>query len=166
MECLRRVFRVLSLSHDYPDPVKLNHELPRLNALEFSLLEKLPSELVVQIISYLPPESASMFAISCRPFYYMPRKQVLEPLQYGNGITMVVDHQRMIIEISSIKGATPAARIHGTTLSLLLKDFPFSTVCHLCGKLHSLASPEPICPSPQYPRPWRQCLVLDEIRKV
>ncbi len=60
-----------------PQSLERKNALPRRNTLEFSLLGRLPPELIIQIANLLPDDSAAIFALSCRSMYYLLKSQFL-----------------------------------------------------------------------------------------
>jgi hypothetical protein len=90
---------------------------PRLNALEFSTLSNLPTEIILQISRLLPPESAACFSICCRPIYFALETQYLEDLRPMEGFPGL--HRERL-------------------LKLLEGDLPDHIICGFCKKLHSI----------------------------
>jgi len=54
---------------------------PRTNALESSVVSKLPPELIIRIVEFLPLASIVSFCLSCRPIYFILGTEYLETLQ-------------------------------------------------------------------------------------
>lgn len=90
---------------------------PRPNALEFSTLSKLPTEIILQISRLLPPESAASFSICCRPIYFALETQYLEDLRPMEGSPGL--HRERL-------------------LKLLEADLPDHIICGFCKKLHAI----------------------------
>jgi hypothetical protein len=82
-----------------------------------SPLEKLPAEILVQILDQIPPSSATAFTFSCKHIYRL----------LGNKYSSI---------LSDNSGETLAY------LQLLDKDLPDQIVCRPCGRLHKMASVE------------------------
>ncbi|KAF8861870.1 hypothetical protein BDZ45DRAFT_671452 [Acephala macrosclerotiorum] len=165
MDFFTKLFRGLSLSREYPDPVKLNHALPRPLAFEFSPFSKLPSELLLQIVDHLPPESKVMFAICCRPHYFMFRKSILQTLWELDS------HGASHPEGFESIGTFPWRDFEGREkiLFLLEKDLPDHIVCTDCGKLHVMATASRHLPSTRSSMPynsWLPCWKKDEDQEV
>jgi hypothetical protein len=85
----------------------------RLNALESSLLCKLPTELLQQIANDLPVASAASFSLSCRHIYLLIGTRCLENLEASSHETLAL-------------------------LKLLEHDLPNHVVCNSCRKLHTV----------------------------
>jgi len=90
---------------------------PRPNALEFSTLSNLPTEIILQISRLLPPESAASFSICCRPVYFALETQYLEDLRPMEGSPGL--HRERL-------------------LKLLEGDLPDHIICGFCKKLHAI----------------------------
>ena len=90
---------------------------PRPNALEFSTLNNLPTEIILQISHRLPPESAASFSICCRPVYFALGTQYLEDLRPMEGSPGL--HRERL-------------------LKLLEGDLPDHIICGFCKKLHAI----------------------------
>jgi F-box domain len=87
--------------------------IQRPNALEKSILLKLPTELLEQIVNNLPVTSAASFSLSCRHIYLLIGTQYLENIATSSHETLVF-------------------------LNLLEHDLPNQIVCNSCRKLHRI----------------------------
>jgi hypothetical protein len=85
----------------------------RSNALENSLLAKLPTELLQQVANYLPVASAASFSLSCRHIQLLIGAQYLKNLATSYHETLVF-------------------------LKLLEHDLQNQIVCNSCRKLHRI----------------------------
>jgi hypothetical protein len=85
----------------------------RPNALENSLLAKLPTELLQQIANDLPVASAASFSLSCRHIHLLIGTQYLENLATSSHETLVF-------------------------LKLVEHDLQNHIVCNSCRKLHRI----------------------------
>ncbi|KAF8861871.1 hypothetical protein BDZ45DRAFT_671453 [Acephala macrosclerotiorum] len=145
MDLLLNMLGVFSLSYDYLDPVKLNHALPRPIALEFSLLGKLPPELISCVLRYLDPVEAISFTLSCRLLYFMLRQR-----------TLLRSHKLSSNDRKNI-------------LLLLEKDLPDHVACIHCCKLHAIATASRHLLSSRQRMPhdsWLPCWKFDEAQRI
>ncbi|KUJ12494.1 uncharacterized protein LY89DRAFT_722097 [Mollisia scopiformis] len=94
---------------------QIRPDVQRPNALENSVLARLPTELLQQIANDLPLASAVSFSLSCRHVYLLLGTQYLENLA-----TATCDHERLVF------------------LNLLECDLPSQIVCTPCRKLHEI----------------------------
>ncbi|KAH7419547.1 hypothetical protein BKA64DRAFT_716003 [Cadophora sp. MPI-SDFR-AT-0126] len=85
----------------------------RPNALEYSLLAKLPAELLQQIADDLPPASAASFSLSCRQIHFSIGNRYLHDLASSSDETLVF-------------------------LDLIEHDLQDQIVCSSCRKLHKI----------------------------
>lgn len=92
----------------------LSRPRPRPIALEFSILAKLPVELIICVIEFLPPIAAASFALSCTPIYTMIDAQHMKAIR---------NHQ----DFDSFQFVT-----------LLERDLPNHLSCRCYKKLHSI----------------------------
>lgn len=84
-------------------------------ALESSMLARLPSELILYVIEFLPVASSTLFTITCTKLYSLRE--------------------------TTLVGARLKDKVHTETLEFLLlleRDLPDYVVCHDCVKLHSI----------------------------
>lgn len=112
MESLRRLFSRL-------------RQPSRPNALEFSLLQTLPLELLLQIIEQLPAPSAAVFSISCMRIKLLTGTIYLEYL------------------------VGRRAETHGF-LDLIARDLPDHDACPPCQKLHKIEDARKYTPHSYY----------------
>ncbi|KAL5348409.1 hypothetical protein ACLOAV_006892 [Pseudogymnoascus australis] len=98
---------------------------------ESSPFRLLPSELILMIASYLPPESAGILALSCTPLYSCLQTDYLEPLEDGE---------------------SPAIY---SFLDLLAQDLQTYIACPHCSKLHSTLFYKDHAGSNLYYQTWR-----------
>jgi len=91
----------------------LDRPPPRPDVLQFSSLRNLPTEILLQILDFLPPESAASFALCCEPLYSALKSRYLDCL-----------------------GPTTWRRER--LLQLLERDLPNHIVCASCQKLHAM----------------------------
>jgi hypothetical protein len=88
---------------------------PRPNALESSVISKLPPELIIRIAEFLPLASVVSFCLSCRPIYFVLGTEYLETLQNRG-----MDQERY------------------NFLTLLERQLLNHILCFHCNKLHSI----------------------------
>lgn len=105
----------LGISRQKPEP-----EPPRSIALESSELGKLPRELIRHICSFLPPESAAIFTLCCRPIYSILGAQIIA--QPGS----LVEYAAIVEEENDCY----------KFLTLLARDLPNHIACYRCNQLH------------------------------
>jgi F-box domain len=120
MDLFKFIRSLLGISHPTQSkPIALKSGVshpnqPRPLALESSPLGRLPSELIVHIAGFLPPESALLFSICCWPLYSILEAQYLK----GLGEDRPLDRFKF--------------------LTLLERDLPNYITCYYCKRLHAI----------------------------
>lgn len=109
----------------------LHRHRKRPDALEFSILAKLPLELLVLIAEFLPLASAVTFSLSCRPLYSLIGTKYLKRAKQDT------------------KSFDPYA-----LLALLQRDLPDLLACHYCKKLHAIKHASRFLDSSKYYKGW------------
>jgi hypothetical protein len=90
-----------------------NHNIsPRPSALESSVLQKIPVDLILEISRHLSPAASFAFGLTCRPIY------------------STLDSPRDLDENSHTR----------ELLTLLARDNPDHVACYYCNKLHAISN--------------------------
>jgi hypothetical protein len=91
---------------------------PRPIALEFSVLAKLPPELIIYVAEFLPPISATSFSLCCTQVYSLIAAQYLGTRRDNKGFDSF------------------------ELLALLERDLPNHLACYYCRKFHEMKHAE------------------------
>ena len=114
MDCFRALIYQINLRYRPPPILEPSPPPDPSLALESSAFRKLPPELVLHVTTFLGPDSAASFSLSCRSFYHTLGRRHLDILKANTRL-----YRRSF-------------------LAGLERDLPNHILCHYCNTLHSI----------------------------